>query len=185
MEKKKLLELAKQLNGLADEDGTALAVKKVKVVAVSDEGLKVSFLEACESVEEAKEELIPNHIAEAYNELIKEDPREKGKKEPEPEKRKEEKISGKKKVEKVKEAKPEKKKTEVKKEKTEKKTSDRTTQKYSHFIFAKKQILAGKKDEDIKQKLIDRYIEEGRKEDAAKLRAGEVLKIMKIALTEE
>lgn len=117
MEKKKLLELAKQLNGLTNDDGTALAAKKVKVVAVSDEGLKVSFLEACESVTEANEEKIPDEIAGAYNELIKEDPREKGKKEPVPEKKKEEKVSDKKKVEKVKEAKPEKKKTEVKKEK--------------------------------------------------------------------
>ena len=76
MEKKKLLELAKQLNGLADDDGNALASKKVKVVGVSDDKLKASFLDACESIPEEKEELIPDDISDAYNEIIKDDPRE-------------------------------------------------------------------------------------------------------------
>lgn len=90
MEKKKLLELAKQLNGLVDDDGNALASTKVKVVAVSDDKLKASFLDACESISEEKEELIPDDISEAYNEIIKDDPREGQKEEAEEEKVEEE-----------------------------------------------------------------------------------------------
>lgn len=86
MEKKKLLELAKQLNGLADDDGNALASKKVKVVGISDDKLKASFLDACESIPEEKEGLIPDEISDAYNEIIKEDPREELKEETEEEK---------------------------------------------------------------------------------------------------
>jgi len=76
MEKKKLLELAKQLNGLVDDDGNALASKKVKVVGISDDKLKESFLDACESIPQEKEGLIPDDISDAYNEMIKDDPRE-------------------------------------------------------------------------------------------------------------
>ena len=206
MEKKKLLELAKQLNELKDKDDNSLAAKKVKTVAVSDDKLKASFLDACESIPEEKEELIPDDISDAYNELIKEDPREGGGGKETKEKEEEAKPTPKKKAEKEtkkkatdvpkkEEAKSEEKKQTANKvsekkektvtEKTEKKESDRTAQKYSHFIFCKKQLLAGKKDADIKQKLIDRLVEEGRKEPAAVLRAGEILKIMKIALAEE
>ena len=86
MEKKKLLELAKQLNGLVDDDGNALASKKVKVVGISDDKLKASFLDACESIPEEKEGLIPDEISDAYNEIIKDDPREEAKEEKEEEK---------------------------------------------------------------------------------------------------
>lgn len=84
MEKKKLLELAKQLNGLVDDDGNALASKKVKVVGISDDKLKASFLDACESIPEEKEGLIPDEISDAYNEIIKDDPREEEKEETKP-----------------------------------------------------------------------------------------------------
>lgn len=94
MEKKEILALVKELNGLKDNDDIFLVTKKVKVVGISNEDLVISFLEACESVNEEKEDLIPENIVEAYNELVKEDPRTK--KEPE-EKKKEEKVSSKKK----------------------------------------------------------------------------------------
>jgi len=125
MEKKKLLELAKQLNGLVDDDGNALASTKVKVVAVSDDKLKASFLDACESIPEEKEGLIPDEISDAYNEIIKDDPREEAKEEKEEEKEAETKPTPKKKAE-AKEKEKKKKAAEVPKKEEAKKEEKKT-----------------------------------------------------------
>jgi hypothetical protein len=78
MDKETLINLGKELNKITYDKGgvfVPLACKQVKTVAINERDLLISFLEACESVPEDKEGLIPDAIADAFNELINNDPR--------------------------------------------------------------------------------------------------------------
>lgn len=73
VDKALIVEAAKKLNGIKvineDSAEVGLLEKSIKVVAVKEEDLIKSFLEACESVPVDKEDLIPDDVAAIYNKL--------------------------------------------------------------------------------------------------------------------
>jgi len=77
MEKQKVLDAVKILNGIVYEDDEKdkkmpLIATKVKTVAVKDEDLIVAFMTACESISEENEQYLPDDVADVYNDLDKE-----------------------------------------------------------------------------------------------------------------
>ncbi len=74
MEKQKVLDAVKALNGIVYEDdekdaSVPLIKIKIKTVAVNDEDLIVAFMQACESIPEENEQHLPDAIADVYNAL--------------------------------------------------------------------------------------------------------------------
>lgn len=78
MERAKLMEMAKKFNEATYEDKESgeqqpFLTTKIRTVAVKDAVLKASFIAACETlVDTDVEELVPEDIVAAYDELIKE-----------------------------------------------------------------------------------------------------------------
>lgn len=83
MERAKLMEIAKKFNEATYVDQESGEEKpflttKIRTVAVKDEVLKASFIAACETLVDTEvEELVPEDIVAAYDELIKEKDAEK------------------------------------------------------------------------------------------------------------